>query len=351
MIKKVAVILLTHGTYAQRFLDDCRDSLRKQTYPESLFKIVLIDNGTPVEEEQRLRQALPEAVYLRQSENTGFARGNNQGFRWAQANGYDYAVALNMDTIINPTWLAELVQAAESDERIGAVQPKILLWPSKKINSLGNVLHFLGFGYCWGYGQEDNFTDFKIRDVLYVSGCSAFYRLKALEQVGLFDEDLFFYHEDTDLSWRLRLLGWRTVIAPASKLYHKYEFSRSVKSAYFNERNRWIIMLKNYHWLTWLLIWPALVVMEVGILGYSLVSGNFLVKLKVYRYFLSFKNWRNIFKARRQVQTTRIVKEREITKNFVGKIEFQEINNPVLKYLVNPVFNLYWQVVKRLIIW
>lgn len=351
MNKKVAVILLTHNLYAQRFLDDCRDSLRKQTYPESLFKVVLVDNGTPNEEEQRLRQAIPEAVYLRQTTNLGFAGGNNQGFLWAKDHGFDYAVALNMDTAVTPTWLEELVKAAESDERIAIVQAKILLWPSKKINSLGNIIHFLGFGFCLGYGQADNLDDKNIHDIVYASGCSALYKCSVLKKVGMFDEKLFFYHEDTDLSWRIKLAGWRIVLAPEAVLYHKYEFSRSTKSAYYLERNRLVLMLKNYHWLTLLLISPALLVMELGVCLYSLVLGNFVVKLQTYAYFLRLSSWQHIFQERRRIQSTRKISEREMVKDFVGKIEFLEIYNSAIKYLADPFFNLYWQVLKRLIVW
>jgi hypothetical protein len=63
------------------------------------------------------------------------------------------------------------------------------------------------------------------------------------------------------------------------------------------------------------------------------------------------KNWAKIIVKRRQVKKLRIKMDREIVMNFEGRVLFQEINNPVLKYIANPIFNLYWQVAKKVIWW
>ena len=116
------------------------------------------------------------------------------------------------------------------------------------------------------------------------------------------------------------------------------------------DRNRIIAMLKNYHWATLMLIAPAFMVMEIGLIFFAARGGWFREKLKVYKYFLSLKNCRYIIEARRQAQSLRQVKDREIIKLFSGKIWYQEIGEMKLK-IANVVFNAYWRVVKVLIVW
>jgi hypothetical protein len=73
--------------------------------------------------------------------------------------------------------------------------------------------------------------------------------------------------------------------------------------------------------------------------------------LKVYGYFLKPGSWLKIFKHRKDKKKYRTAKDKDIVRFFTGKIEFQEIDNFVLKKIANPIFNLYWSIIKKLIIW
>ncbi len=99
-----------------------------------------------------------------------------------------------------------------------------------------------------------------------------------------------------------------------------------------------------------ILISPAFLVMEIGLLFFSTQNGWFKEKMNVYKYFLSIKNWQYILRVRKQVQTTRKVKDKDIVRLFSGKIWYQEIGNNRLK-VANVIFNTYWQIVKFLIKW
>ena len=69
-----------------------------------------------------------------------------------------------------------------------------------------------------------------------------------LDDVGLFDERFFLYYEDTDLSWRGRLRGWRYVYVPTSLVRHRHAASSGVGSTvfrYYTERNRPLMLVKN----------------------------------------------------------------------------------------------------------
>lgn len=74
-------------------------------------------------------------------------------------------------------------------------------------------------------------------------------------------------------------------------------------------------------------------------------------KIDIYLYFLNPISWLKIYFKRKRIKGLRKKTDREVIGKFEGKILFQEIENPILKYIVNPVFNLYWQLVKKLVIW
>lgn len=350
---KVAVILINYKDYAKRFLPECIASLSRQSYPKDSFKIFIVDNATTPETEKYLRETAPEAEIIPDERNTGFALGNNLAIRRALDLNYDYVVLFNMDTIAETDWLRELVAAAEADKSLGAVQSLIMLHPeTEKINSLGNQLHFLGFGFCEGYGEKiSDSKQLVSRPFFYASGASVLYPAKVLREVGLFDPEFFMYHEDTDLSWRIRQAGYDIALAPKSVMYHKYQFSRSILQFYYMERNRFIMLFENFRFGTLVLIFPPFLVMELGMLAYAALRGMFITKIKAYGYFFHLKNWRRMIKNKRQKAGLRKVSDRHLARLIVGKLEFQEIANPILKYIVNPLCNVYWRVVRLLIFW
>ena len=91
--------------------------------------------------------------------------------------------------------------------------------------------------------------------------------------------------------------------------------------------------------------------MELGLFAWSFKNGWWPEKIRVYAYFLNPFNWSRLLRVRKNVQRLRVEKDRAVVRRFSGKIEHQEVNGPLLTSVVNPVFNLYWQVMKNLILW
>jgi len=389
MNKKIAIIISpNYKDYARKYLAEGVDSLRKQDYAGEM-KIFMTDNESTEESYGYLKSMLPEAEIVRNINNDGFAKGNNDAIKLALKQGFDYVILFNMDTVLETDCIRKMVEAMDDEKlfldsrlrgndkrevgndgkEIGAVQARIMLYkenltpasPYKgegTINSLGNVTHFLGFGYALGYGEEyvrlprrsEYGTPRNDNNICYPSGAAVLFNKEALEKVGLFDEEFWMYNEDQDLGWRLWLAGYKCVLAPDAVAYHKYEFSRSIKKYYFMDRNRIMAMLKNYHWATLALIFPAFIIMELGLLFFAARKGWFKEKINVYKYFLQSKNWRYIMAARRQVQKLRQVKDKDIIKLFSGKIWYQEIGDGKLK-IANVIFSAYWKLIKILIRW
>ena len=360
MNKKVAIIISpNYKDYAKKYLAECVNSIRKQDYNGEI-KIFITDNESAEESFNFVKNLALEAEIIRNKNNDGFAKGNNDAMKIALTKGFDYVALFNMDTVLESDCIRKMVEVAENEKEIGAVQARLMLYkenltpasPYKgegTINSLGNVTHFLGFGYASQYGEEYVKSN-DDKNICYPSGAAVLFKCEALEKVGLFDEEFWMYNEDQDLGWRLWLAGYKCVLAPEAVVFHKYEFSRSIKKYYWMDRNRIIAILKNYRLATLILIFPAFLIMEIGLIFFAARGGWFKEKIDVYKYFLSLKNWRYILEARERTQKLRRAKDKDIIKLFSGRIWYQEIGGGRLK-IANVIFNIYWKVIKVFIRW
>lgn len=352
MSKKIGIILINYKDYALKFLGACRDSLRAQDYPAESVKIYIVDNCSSLESIKYLKDTYSEAIILPRPDGN-YTAANNLGFKTAIEDGCKYLVTVNMDTEMKSNWLSELVQALEINPSAGIAQSKILLYPKNdadkkqpKINSLGNVIHFLGFGFTSGYGEMDREISGYPEISGYASGCSFIIRQEIFQKIGGYNEEFYMYHDDLEISLKVKLAGYKIILAPRSVILHKYEFSRSVNMIYYMERNRYLTLLSFYPpYLLALIFIPALA-MDLGMLLYSTLNGWLKTELKIYGYFCRFKNYDKILRERRKIRELSTVSFSRLAHDFAGRIEFQEIANPVLKYLVNPLFNLYWRLVK-----
>ena len=280
-MKKLAIIISPNWRdYGGKYLPACIHSVRKQDYPGEI-KVFITDNETTPESFEFLSKTAPEAELILNKDNDGFAKGCNDSMRLALAQGFDYIFVISIHSELDSACVSELVKAVESDKKIAVAQARMMMAGEDNIiNSLGNDTHFLGFGYCRGYREKWNGQINKITDIFYPSGASMFFKREALEQTGLFDEEYWMYNEDQELPWRLKLAGWRSVLAPRAVAYTQYEFQRSIKKFYWMDRNRIISILLCYKILTLLLIAPAFIAMEAGHILFSLKSGWFRQKIR-----------------------------------------------------------------------
>jgi len=241
MSPAVSVIIVNwNGKY---LLLDCLDSLFNQTFRD--FEVILVDNGSTDGSIRYVEEEFPMIKIIHNEKNLGFAEANNQGIMVSRG---EYIALLNNDTRPKRNWLAELVRVADENPRFGMFASKILL-PSGKIDSAGCLLYPDGIGICRGRWQENRGQYDQIETVVFPSGCAAFYRRQMLDQIGPFDERFFMYCEDTDLGLRARAAGWGCLYIPTAVVTHLYSQSSSaysLKKAFYVERNRIWVMMKNF---------------------------------------------------------------------------------------------------------
>lgn len=344
----VGIILINYCDYAKRYLIDCVAALRRQTGKID-WRLFIVDNASTNESQVFIRQTSPEAKLVINLTNDGFAKGNNDGITTARAAGCDKIVLLNMDTIPADNWLEQLLAAAAHAPHWGMIQSRLML-PDGAVNSLGNQFHYLGFGFSAGGYQKWSASNDIIRPISYASCCAVLLSLEALDTIGLFDPKLWMYHEDLDLSWRMRLTGWQLYLAPQSVVVHRYKFAKSITQYYWMERNRGIVLLTHYRLWTLLLISPMWIAMELGLLLFAFRGGWLTQKLRVKLWFLNPSNWLYLWRKRRAIQRSRQVSDRALVPYWCSVIAFQPIESWLLRRVANPVMTAYWSVVKYLVI-
>jgi len=347
--------LVNYHDYAERFLTLCRDSLRGQSYPADFFQVYIVDNDSSEKTSEYLVREYPEAIILPRS-NGNYAAANNFGAKEAIKDGCEYVVSANMDTEMDVDWLKELVVALDENQAAGIAQSKILLYPENdkerqepRINSLGNIIHFLGFGFTGHYGEKDcELSDYpEIKG--YASGCSFIFRADVFKKIGGWNEEFYMYHDDIEFSLKTRLAGYKVILAPKSRIFHKYEFSRSIRMFYYMERNRYLTLFIFAPARYLLLVSPLLFAMSFGMLLLMVVNGTFKQAMKITFYFLKPSTWIRIWFERMKIKDFSRIKFNDVAADFSGRIEFQEISNPILKYIANPIMSVYFRVIKKFI--
>ncbi|CAN5639995.1 glycosyltransferase family 2 protein [soil metagenome] len=240
----VTVIVVTWQ--GRDLLPACLDSLAAQTMSA---RVLVIDNASTDGTTDLLCERYPWAQVHRLDSNTGFAGGVHAALPLIRT---PLVALLNNDARADPDWLAASGRALSEHPDAVAVTAKMLLWTDPIstppiINNAGVRLTERGYGTDRGGGEPDGPAFADAVEVFGFSGGAAVLRTDAVLAVGGMPAEFFLYYEDTDLAWRLRLSGHRIYYAPEAVVWHRHAASTDRMSesfAYFNERNRLLLLLR-----------------------------------------------------------------------------------------------------------
>jgi GT2 family glycosyltransferase len=138
------------------------------------------------------------------------------------------------------------------DESIGAAQPKLMCFLDKgMIDNTGGILDWYGYAHGRGHFENDSGRYDKIDEVFYAGATAMVVRASVLRETGVMDSEYVIYAEDVDLSWRIRLRGYRIVYIPKAIVYHRgsqtiYKNPGKINVAFLSRKNRISTLIKNY---------------------------------------------------------------------------------------------------------
>ena len=284
MALKLSVIIVNYNV--KYYLDQCISSVLRafevmkktsssdSSVNEEVAEIIVVDNHSADGSVDYLEKRYPQMLYpmvrfVRSAHNLGFARANNIAIR--QSRG-EYVLLLNPDTIVGEDALKASVDFMDAHEDAGAVGVRMLgaqgrrAMESRRGLPTPMVSFFKMLGFCnrWphhrlfgkyymGYLPWDEPSQIEV-----VSGAYCMLRRKALDEVGLLDEDFFMYGEDIDLSYRVLKGGYHNYYLPVDILHYKGESTQKSSFRYVHVfyEAMLIFFRKHYSGMTFLLSLP-----------------------------------------------------------------------------------------------
>ena len=303
----VSVIILNYN--GKEYLETCLNSVLNSAY--SNFEVIFVDNGSSDGSVDFVKEKFACYPCLRiviNSENLGFAEGNNVGAQHAKS---DLLVFLNNDTKVYPNWLGELVKTAISNPSVGICLCRIICDNSQE-NLLGNVDRY-------GRAALMHFEDVikRGRDVI-ASGPAFLIRRDVFNIIGGFDCRYVLYFEDIDLAWRVKLLGYRILIEPKAIVFHEVAGTiRRVglsRRRYLVYRNTLRTLIKNYSVPTLWRVLPIsfmLIFLESVALVY-MIKDPFVFLTAFKALLWNLMNFKDTWIFHQYIQSTRVISDDEI---------------------------------------
>jgi len=257
----VSVIIVNHNGI--EFVEPCVRSVLANNYRN--FEVIFVDNASSDGSLELVKKTFRVESRLKIIENPsslGPAVGRNVGARHSKG---EYLAFLDNDTEVDKNWLLELVKVLEKDKTIGAAQAKLLKMGADNLyDCAGDYLGPLGFLIERSRGAEDKGQFDFIADILSAKSAASIIRKELFDKIGGFDADFYMYLEETDLSWRVWLAGYRVVFIPQAVVRHAFNTARKDFKRYYTKyivryygcRNYITTLIKNLEFKNLLRILP-----------------------------------------------------------------------------------------------
>ncbi len=321
----LSIIIINYNS--KKVLYDCLNSIIrcKKTFQ---YEVFVIDNSSS-ESIKDLESPFPEANFIHNEKNVGFAAANNIGIRNSKGK---YVLLLNPDTIVNENSFQPMIEYFEKHNDVGIIGCKIFN-EEGKIERSTHSFPTLAKEFVHAnefikniIGYESKISSFlkkifrvkslesywdhnSIKEVDHVTGACMMVKKEAIEKAGLLDEAFFLYNEEVEWSLRIKKAGYKSVFIPYSNIIHLFGHStkQKVQKQTLNDllveryRGMFYFFHKHYGFLKLFLL--RIIVLQ----GFSL------------RLFFNYLKYLNVSKG----QKSYIVKEREYIKKILQLIKLK----------------------------
>lgn len=238
---------------------ECLSSVTRQSY--SNYQVVLLDNASSDGTREAVQAQFPDVDYIFNDRNLGFSVAVNKGIRRALERGADFVFLLNNDTVVDEAMLDHMVQHS-NDNSVGMLIPKIYYYSQPQtIWSVGagiNPWNLEQRGEARGTLDTGQWERVIERD--YVTGCALMMSRQLIERIGVLDEAFFRYYDDTDMSLRARRAGYKILLVPQAKMWHKVAAAsggvQTPSERYWMAHGSVLFFRKHVRGLQWLIVVP-----------------------------------------------------------------------------------------------
>lgn len=369
----------------EKYVRQCLDAVLAQTYPRENIECNILDNGSTdktkdiiaaypfdklrvlslsKDNQQLTTNNFPKFFLLEGKKNLGVWPGQEELLKYTNGK---YIVALCVDVMLDKDFVKNAIEVLERDEKLGAIQPKIYKYDastdfrdsrfvvpdSKIIDTAGFTIFRSRRVINIGHGETDTgpldkargkqFDFHKEQEIFAVEGAAPVFRKEALESCRInipypifhtpyseiVDHDYFWYGDDLDLAWRMRLFGWKQIFAPSVIAWHDRQTTKSVKKTWLDHfrrvpvrrqipikkrrldwRNTRWTLVKNDHIINILKDLPWVIAREISVLGYAvLFEPQVLKEIPTF-----FKYLPKMLRKRREIMKRAVTTPGEIRK-------------------------------------
>lgn len=308
------ISVITVSLNGKKWLKQLFGSILASNYPGGKLEIIFVDNGSTDGSVEFVKDIFTNDARLKiiqNKANLGWSPANNQGMRIAKG---EIIVCVSNDMIVETNWIKEIAKVMEADKHIGMVQCNSLsMWDRRTPDSGMNYLD--RFGYSYSYASS------KINyEVFFAEGMAFAIKREVINKVGMFDDYFFMEYDDMDLSWRVRLGGYKIFFVPTARVYHARggtvgaTYFQRVNNVTWYTRNHLATLIKNYQLKTLLRLSPIILIVEAIKIGYlAIVKKNLKLSYAAFKGILQVtKDLRIILQKRAQIQGIRTVSDQEI---------------------------------------
>jgi GT2 family glycosyltransferase len=308
-------------------------------------ELIVVDNDSRDGTRPLVTELAPQAMLIACSENAGFPAACNRGA--ALASG-EVIVFLNPDAAPAAGFGDAIGVPLREDRGWAAWMGLVTFDGGSAVNTAGNVIHFTGLAWAGDLGRPVGEVALAPREVAIASGACLAVPREQWNANGGFPEEFFLYHEDVDLSLRLRLAGGAIGVEPSARVDHDYEFTKGPAKWRLMERNRWAVLVRDYPAAVLLVIAPALVATELALVLVALSGG--WGRQKALATWDVARAGPRLLRERRAIQRGRRIGAREFARWLSADLSSPYLGAPALRRVLGAGLRAYWAVARALLL-